>query len=127
MFWEMNPQSTNIMSLPGAFSKSAVKIMLRGAVCTNVFERYVELDERWLFDLAKDPEGRKPTVTWQTYNRGGVLYGSYDEMFISLLPRKVENPELKRILRDYFRIRSEKVKVEESITVYKDATERFGD
>ena len=94
---------------------------------TFMFERYVELDERWLFDLAKDPEGRKPTVTWQTYNRGGVLYGSYDEMFISLLPRKVENPELKRILRDYFRIRSEKVKVEESITVYKDATERFGD
>lgn len=92
-----------------------------------MFERYVELDERWLFDLAKDPEGRKPTVTWQTYNRGGVMYGSYDEMFISLLPRKVENPELKRILRDYFRIRSEKVKVEESITVYKDATERFGD
>ena len=92
-----------------------------------MFEWYVELDERWLFDLAKDPEGRKPTVTWQTYNRGGVLYGSYDEMFISLLPRKVENPELKRILREYFRIRSEKVKVEESITVYKEAAERFGD
>ena len=92
-----------------------------------MIERYVDLDERWLFDLAKDPEGRKPTVTWQTYNRGGVLYGSYDEMFISLLPRKVENPELKRILREYFRIRSEKVKVEESITVYKDAAERFGD
>ena len=35
------------------------------------------------------------------------------------MPRKVENPELKRILRDYFRIRSEKVKVEESITVYR--------
>lgn len=92
-----------------------------------MFERYVDLDERWLFDLAKDTEGRKPTVTWQTYNRGGVLYGSYDEMFISLLPRKVENSELKRILRDYFRIRSEKVRVEESITVYKDAAERFGD
>ena len=30
-----------------------------------MFERYVELDERCLFDLAKDPEGRKPTVTWQ--------------------------------------------------------------
>ena len=86
-----------------------------------------DLDERWLFDLAKDPEGRKHTVTWQTYNRGGSLYGSYDEMFISLLPRKVENPELKRILREYFRIRSEKVKVEESITVYKDAAKRFGD
>ena len=92
-----------------------------------MIERYVDLDERWLFDLAKDPEGRKPTVTWQTYNRSGVLYGSYDEMFISLLPRKVENPELKSILRDYFRIRSEKVKVEESIAVYKDAAERFGD
>ena len=43
-----------------------------------VFERYVNLDERWLFDLAKAPEDRKPAVTWQTYNRGGVLYGSYD-------------------------------------------------
>ena len=47
----------------------------------------MELDERWLFDLAKDPEGRKPTVTWQSYNRSGVPYESYDEMFISLLPR----------------------------------------
>ena len=45
---------------------------------TFMFERYVELDERWLFDLAKDPEGRKPTVTWQSYNRSGVLYESYD-------------------------------------------------
>ena len=90
-----------------------------------VFERYVNLDERWLFDLAKAPEDRKPTVTWQTYNRGGVLYESYDEMFISLLPRKVENPELKRVLRNYFHIRSQKVKVEESITVYKDAAKWF--
>ena len=91
-----------------------------------VFERCVDLDERWLFDLAKAPEDRKPTVTWQTYNRGGVLYESYDEMLISLLPRKVENPELRRVLRDYFRIRSEKVRVEENITVYKDAAKRFG-
>lgn len=94
---------------------------------TFMFERYVALDERWLFDLAKDPEGRKPTVTWQTYNRGGVLYESYDEMFISLLPRKVENPELRRVLRDYFRIRGQKKKVAKSITVYRDAAERFGD
>ena len=91
-----------------------------------VFERCVDLDERWLFDLAKAPEDRKPTVTWQTYNRGGVLYESYDEMLISLLPHKVENPELKRVLRNYFHIRSQKVKVEESITVYKDAAKRFG-
>ena len=32
-------------------------------------------------------------------------------MFISLLPLKVENPELKRVLWDYFRIRSQKKKV----------------
>ena len=38
-----------------------------------MIERYVDLDERWLFDLAKDPEGRKPTVTRQTYKWGGVL------------------------------------------------------
>ena len=92
-----------------------------------IFERYVDLDDRWLFDLAKAPEGRKPTVAWQTYNRSGVLYGSYDEMFISLLPRKVENPELRRVLRDYFHIRSQKKKVAKSITVYQDAAERFGD
>ena len=54
-------------------------------------------------------------------------YESYDEMFISLRPRKVENPELKHILRDYFRIRSQKKKVAKSITVYQDAAERFGD
>ena len=39
-------------------------------------------------------------------------------MFISLLPRKVENPELRRVLRDYFHIRSQKKKVAKSITVY---------
>ena len=91
-----------------------------------MIERYVDLDERWLFDLPRTG-GRKPTVTWQTYNRGGVLYGSYDEMFISLLPRKVENPELKRVLRGYFHIRSTKKKVAKSITVYQDAAERFGE
>ena len=94
---------------------------------TFMFERYVDLDERWLFDLAKDPQGRKSTVTWQAYNRGGVLHESYDEMFISLLPRKVENLELKRVLRDYFHIRSQKKKVAKNITVYQDAAERFGD
>ena len=48
-------------------------------------------------------------------------------MALEQLPRKVENPELKRILWDYFRIRSQKKKVAKSITVYKDAAERFGD
>ncbi len=36
-----------------------------------------------------------------------------------------DTPKLEAL--HYFRIRSEKVKVEESITVYKDAAERFGD
>ena len=48
-------------------------------------------------------------------------------MALEQLPRKVENPELKRILRDYFRIRSQKKKVAKSITVYQDAAERFGE
>ena len=43
---------------------------------TFMFERYVELDERWLFDLAKDPEGRKPTVTWQSSPRRRTTAGS---------------------------------------------------
>ena len=36
---------------------------------------------------------------------------------ISLLPRKVENPELKRILRDYFHIRSQKKKVAKKMCI----------
>ena len=48
-------------------------------------------------------------------------------MALGQLPRKVENPELKCVLRDYFRIRSQKKKVAKSITVYQDAAERFGD
>ena len=48
-------------------------------------------------------------------------------MFISLHPRNVENPELKRLLWDYFLIRSQKKKVAKSITVYQDAAGRFGD
>ena len=48
-------------------------------------------------------------------------------MALEQLPRKVENPELKRVLRGYFHIRSQKKKVAKSITVYQDAAERFGE
>ena len=48
-------------------------------------------------------------------------------MALEQLPRKVENPELKRVLRGYFHIRSQKKKVTKSITVYQDAAERFGE
>ena len=37
-------------------------------------------------------------------------------MALEQLPRKVENPELKRVLRGYFHIRSQKKKVAKSIT-----------
>ena len=48
-------------------------------------------------------------------------------MALEQLPRKVENPELKRVLRGYFHIRSQKKTVAKSITVYQDAAERFGE
>ena len=48
-------------------------------------------------------------------------------MALEQLPRKVENPELKRVLRGYFHIRSQKKNVAKSITVYQDAAERFGE
>ena len=77
--------------------------------------------EDWTFERL-GPDGMIALIFWGDYS-----YGSYDEMFISLLPRKVENPELRRVLRDYFHIRSQKKKVAKSITVYQDAAERFGD
>lgn len=91
-----------------------------------VFKRSVRLDERWLFDLAANPHERKIKVTWQSYNRSGILAESYDEMLISLLPLKIANSQLNEVLKNYFSVRARKVKVASSITVYKDAAERFG-
>ena len=91
-----------------------------------VFDRPVNLDERWIYDLAVNPEENKPAVTWQSYNRSGVLMESYDEMLISLLPLYLENEELKAQLRHYFSVRASLIRVEKSITVYKDAAKRFG-
>ena len=48
-------------------------------------------------------------------------------MALEHLPRQVDNPELKRVLRGSFHIRSQKKKVAKSITVYQDAAERFGE
>ena len=58
------------------------------------------------------------------YKMGAIL--SADQA-LEQLPRKVENPEPKRVLRGYFHIRSQKKKVAKSITVYQDAAERFGE
>ena len=46
---------------------------------------------------------------------------------MSITAYKVEAVGHDRTGEDYFRIRSQKKKVAKSITVYKDAAERFGD
>ncbi|MDR2924514.1 MAG: hypothetical protein LBU76_00915 [Azoarcus sp.] len=94
-----------------------------------VVTKPVDLDERWLYALAKNSGEEKPKVAWQCYNRrrGGVLYESYDEMLLGLLPEEVKNDDLKNILYSYFSERSKIVKVEDSISVYNDALQRLQD
>ena len=89
------------------------------------FKQPVELDKRWLFDLAKNPREEKPKVAFQTYNRrmGGVKYEAYDEMLLELLPLEMEAGELKQALSDYFLVRSKADDGETSL--YRDAQERF--
>ena len=53
--------------------------------------RHVNFDPRWYSLLATNPLERKPKVTWQQYNRSGVLYESYDEMLLSILPPKIDD------------------------------------
>ena len=53
--------------------------------------RHVTFDQRWYGLLATNPLERKPKVTWQQYNRSGVLYESYDEMLLSILPPKIDD------------------------------------
>ena len=90
-------------------------------------EFLVDIDERWLFALAKDAKSKKPKVHWQTYNRrqGGVSFENYDEMLLGLLPEKIENKELKELLYIYFKERSQIVKVPKSVSVYEDALSRL--
>lgn len=95
-----------------------------GAYDTQFFvETLVDVDERWLFTLAKDAKSKKPKVHWQAYNRrkGGVSFENYDEMLLELLPEKIENKELKELLYNYFKERSLIVKVPKSVSVYEDA------
>ena len=87
--------------------------------------RHVNFDPRWYSLLATNPLERKPRVTWQQYNRSGVLYESYDEMLLSILPPKIDDAALKAQLYDYFKVRSEHHKVADSISVYKDALKYY--
>ena len=88
-----------------------------------IVEFRIDIDDRWLFALAKDAKGKKPKVHWQSYNRrqGGVSFENYDEMLLELLPEKIENKELKELLYNYFKERSLIVKVPKSVSVYEDA------
>lgn len=92
-----------------------------------IVKTFVDIDERWLFALAKDAKNIKPEVYWQSYNRrkGGVSYENYDEMLLGLLPERFENKELKEHLYSYFKERAQIVKVPESVSVYKDALRRL--
>jgi hypothetical protein len=78
----------------------------------------VALDARWIRKLIE-----KPMVTLQTYNRSGVKYQDYDEMLLTLLPRKIADGDLKDALRNYFSIRTKSDDGETSL--YADASERF--
>lgn len=87
--------------------------------------RHVNFDPRWYSLLATNPLERKPKVAWQQYNRSGVLYESFDEMLLSILPPKIDDATLKAQLFDYFKKRSEHHKVANSITVYSDALKYY--
>jgi hypothetical protein len=87
------------------------------------FGQSVTLNERWLWKLIEKPDELKPTVTLQTYNRGGVKYQDYDEMLLTLLPKKPVDGELKDALRKYF---TERARLDDGeTTLYTDALERF--
>ena len=87
--------------------------------------RHVNFDPRWYSLLATNPLERKPKVTWQQYNRSGILCESFDEMLLSILPPKIGDTGLKAQLYDYFKVRSEHHKVSDSISVYKDALKYY--
>ena len=94
------------------------------------FKQPVDLDERWLFCLAENPQAVKPKVALQTYNRrmiklkkGGVKFEAYDEMLLELLPLEMEAGKLKQVLADYFLERSKKD--DGKTSVYEDALKRF--
>lgn len=90
-------------------------------------DTFVDIDERWLFALAKDAKSKKPKVHWQVYNRrkGGVSFENYDEMLLGLLPEKIESKELKELLYKYFKERSQIINVPKSVSTYEDALSRL--
>ncbi|WP_405397823.1 hypothetical protein [Maribacter sp. Asnod2-G09] len=60
---------------------------------------FENLDERWFLQLTNEPASE---VTLQVYNRNGVLYDSYDEMLLEILPQKIENKNIAQALGEYF-------------------------
>lgn len=83
----------------------------------------IAFDQRWLYALAQNPTENKPKVTLQSYNRSGVKYEDYDEMLLTLLPQKVEDPALKAAMGEYFALR---VHLDDGETqLYTDAANRL--
>ena len=60
---------------------------------------FENLDERWFSLLAVNHQDE---VTLQAYNRGGVLYESYDEMFVEIIPRTINDKNIEQELQEYF-------------------------
>ena len=60
---------------------------------------FENLDERWFLQLTNEPASE---VTLQVYNRSGVLYDSYDEMLLEILPHTIEDKNIAQTLGEYF-------------------------
>ncbi len=91
----------------------------------------VNFDERWLYDLAQNPNEEKPLVRFQCYNRGmgAVEFEAYDEMLVNIIPWcidiKIKDAKTKQALIEYFKIRNKVCNGD--YTTYKEATARLSD
>lgn len=72
------------------------------------FPLHENLDSNWFTDLMKIGLNNPPRVTLQAYNRGDVLYDSFDEMLVEIVPYTTTNTVLKQQLIDYFNTQEQK-------------------
>lgn len=72
-----------------------------------VFSRplFENLNEKW-FSLLTEMSVDK--LTLQAYNRGGVLYEAYDEMFVELIPQLFTDKNVEQKVKEYFIKKAEK-------------------
>lgn len=60
---------------------------------------FENLDEKWYLLLINNSQ---PKVTLQIYNRSGVSYEAFDELFVEILPAGINNKVIQTKLNDYF-------------------------